>query len=99
MICGVGVSTLLRRPCAAFVFESLAANSTFEAAAKRSTFEAEMKVVGVNGSAAAVWETLKYAKCDHGWTEPGTPKYRARPSPADRTLANDALGSGGSARG
>ena len=71
----------------------------FQGDAGLATFEAEMKVVGVNGSAAAVWETLKYAKCDHGWTEPGTPKYRARPSPADRTLANDALGSGGSARG
>ena len=41
-----------------------------------STFEAEMKV-GVDGS-EAIWETIKYAKCEHGWTEPGTPIYRAR---------------------
>ena len=27
---------------------------------------------------SARWETLKYGKCEHGWTEPGTPKYRAR---------------------
>ena len=25
----------------------------------------------------ATWETLKYAKCEHGWSEPGTPVYRA----------------------
>ena len=33
-----------------------------------SDFEAEMKV-GVDGS-DAVWETIKYSKCEHGWTEP-----------------------------
>jgi dienelactone hydrolase len=43
-----------------------------------SAFEAEFKV-GVDGS-VAIWETHKYAKCEHGWTEPGTPKYRARAS-------------------
>jgi dienelactone hydrolase len=28
-------------------------------------------------SADATWETLKYAKCEHGWTEPDSPIYRA----------------------
>jgi len=41
-----------------------------------TALEAELKV-GVNGT-EAIWETLKYAKCSHGWTEPGTPIYRAR---------------------
>ena len=46
----------------------------FQGDAGLAAFEAEMKV-GVNGSAVAlggpaVWETLKYAKCEHGWTEP-----------------------------
>lgn len=40
-----------------------------------TALEAELKV-GVNGT-DATWETLKYAKCEHGWTEPGTPIYRA----------------------
>jgi len=30
------------------------------------------------------WETLKYGKCSHGWTEPGTPIYR----PADALRAH-----------
>ena len=38
--------------------------------------EKELKV-GVNGS-AGLWETTKYAKCEHGWTEPDSPVYRAR---------------------
>lgn len=38
--------------------------------------EAELKV-GVNGS-EAIWETHKYAKCEHGFTEPGTEIYNAR---------------------
>lgn len=33
--------------------------------------------VGVTNS-DAVWETIKYAKCEHGWTEPGTDIYRPR---------------------
>lgn len=41
-----------------------------------TALEAELKG-GVNGT-DAVWETLKYSKCSHGWTEPGTPIYRAR---------------------
>lgn len=39
-------------------------------------FEAELRV-GVNGS-DALWETIKYGKCEHGWTEPGTAMYKAR---------------------
>ena len=26
----------------------------------------------------AIWETIKYAKAHHGWTEPGTDIYDAR---------------------
>lgn len=32
---------------------------------------------GVNGT-DAIWETIKYAKCEHGWTEPNNPIYNAR---------------------
>ena len=38
--------------------------------------EAELKV-GTNGT-DAVWETLKYGKCKHGWTEPMSSIYNAR---------------------
>lgn len=38
--------------------------------------EKELKK-GVNGT-KAIWETSKYAKCNHGWTEPGTTVYNAR---------------------
>jgi len=38
--------------------------------------EAELRV-GVNGT-EAIWEAIKYAKCKHGWTEPGTAIYNAR---------------------
>lgn len=41
-----------------------------------TALEAELKL-GMTGT-DAVWETHKYAKCQHGWTEPGTPVYRAR---------------------
>lgn len=43
-----------------------------------AAFEAEMRV-GVNGSDGE-WNTMKYSKCEHGWSEPGTPIYRARPA-------------------
>merc|ERR1712048_1485299 len=26
----------------------------------------------------AIWEGVKYAKCEHGFSEPGTPVYNAR---------------------
>ena len=38
--------------------------------------EAELKA-GVNGT-QGLWETAKYAKCEHGWTEPDSAVYRAR---------------------
>lgn len=40
--------------------------------------EAELKK-GTNGT-SAIWDTSKYAKCYHGWTEPGTSVYNARAS-------------------
>lgn len=48
----------------------------FQGDAGLAGFEAEFKV-GVDGS-FGLWETIKYAKCSHGWTEPGTPVYQAR---------------------
>ena len=40
------------------------------------SLEAELKK-GVNGT-VGLWETIKYAKCEHGWTEPDSAVYRAR---------------------
>ena len=48
----------------------------FQGDAGLSAVEAELKV-GVNGT-DGIWETTKYAKCEHGWTEPGTAIYRPR---------------------
>lgn len=48
----------------------------FQGDAGLAKLEAEMKV-GVTNS-DAIWETIKYSKCEHGWTEPGTPVYNGR---------------------
>lgn len=48
----------------------------FQGDAALLALESELKV-GTSGT-EAVWETLKYGKCSHGWTEPGTDVYNAR---------------------
>lgn len=48
----------------------------FQGDAGLLAFESEFKN-GVDGS-DGLWETIKYAKCEHGWTEPGTAIYNAR---------------------
>ena len=52
------------------------ADLDFQGDGALATLEAELKA-GTNGT-DGLWETTKYAKCEHGWTEPDSAVYRAR---------------------